>query len=313
MENTEQNQTEPAGRDSNKIYFLIAVILALLGTNVYTYFKNEKADARIVTITDEKSGLQTEIDKIEAELDQATSSNVKLTKDMQESEELARKKIADLREQLRKGQITKADLTKAQDEIKQLRFFVTKYTVDIEDLKNKNAALTGERDSLKTTVSTVIAKASDLEKQNQGLNSVNEELSSKVKVASAIKAAAISVIPLKVKNSGKESDVSKASSTKKLRIGFSVVQNDIAEKGMHDIYIVISDPSGNLITSGGSNSFTSDGEQLQYTYKTAIEFANDGKLYQIDWTNPAAFKKGTYTVTLHADGHAMGKKSISLK
>lgn len=312
MENNEINQTEPAGRDSNKIYFLIAVILALLGTNVYTYLKNEKADARIVTITDEKSGMQTEIDKIEAELDQATSSNVKLTKDMQESEELARKKIADLREQLKRGQITKAELVKAQDEIKQLRYFVTKYTVDIEDLKNKNAVLTVERDSLKTTVSSVTAKASDLEKQNQGLSSTNEELSSKVKVASAIKAGSISVIPLKVKNSGKETDVSRASTTKKLRIGFNVVQNDIAEKGMHDIYIAIADPSGNLITSGG-NTFMVDGEQLQYTYKTAIEFANDGKVYQIDWTNPAAFRKGTYTVSLYADGHAMGKKTIALK
>ncbi|HCN84232.1 MAG TPA: hypothetical protein DIT07_11525 [Sphingobacteriaceae bacterium] len=312
MENNEINQNEPAGRDSNKIYFLIAVILALLGTNVYTYLKNEKADARIVTIIDEKSGMQTEIDKIEAELDQATSSNVKLTKDMQESEELARKKIADLREQLKKGQITKAELVKTQDEIKQLRFFVTKYTVDIEDLKNKNVVLTVERDSLKTTVSSVTAKASDLEKQNQGLSTTNEELNSKVKVASAIKAGSISLTPLKVKNSGKETDVSRASTTKKLRIGFNVVQNDIAEKGMHDVYIAITDPSGNLITSG-NNSFTADGEQLQYTYKTAIEFANDGKLYQVDWTNPADFKKGTYTVSLYADGHAMGKKSIGLK
>ena len=186
--------------------------------------------------------MKLEIDKIESELDQATSSNVKLTKDMKESQDLARKKIADLRVQLEKGQITKAQLAGAQKEIDQLKGFVANYTKDIQDLKNKNAVLTVERDSLKTTVSTVVAKASDLEKQNQGLNTKNEELNTKVVTASAIKAGAISLLPLKVKNSGKETDVTRANTTKKLRIGFNVVQNDIAEKGMHDIYIRIMDP-----------------------------------------------------------------------
>jgi hypothetical protein len=59
--------------------------------------------------------------------------------------------------------------------------------------------------------------------------------------------------------------------------------------------------------------FSSDGEELQYTYKTAIEFNNDGKVYNIDWTNPNKFQKGTYTVVLYADGYTMGKSSISLK
>jgi prepilin-type processing-associated H-X9-DG protein len=232
---------------------------------------------------------------------------------MQENEEQARQKIAELREQLKKGQITKGELTKAQEEIKQLRYFVTKYTVDIEDLKNKNAVLTVERDSLKTTVSTVSAKASDLEKQNQGLNTTNEELNTKVKVASAIKAGSISITPLRVRNSGKETDVNRANTTKKLRVSFNVVQNDIAEKGMHDVYMRIMDPSGNLITSNNNNTFTGDDEELQYTYKTAIEFANDGKVYQVDWTNPGNFLKGKYTVVLYADGHVMGKQSITLK
>jgi hypothetical protein len=313
MENTDQNDGQSSGKDSNKIYFLIAVILVLLGTNAYLYFKDKTANERIVTVTDEKSSMQTEIDKIEAELDQATSSNVKLTKDMQQSEELARQKIAELREQLKKGQITHGELVKAQDEIKQLRFFVTKYTVDIEELKNKNAVLTVERDSLKTSVNTATAKVSDLENQNKGLNSTNQELSSKVKVASAIKAGSIAITPLRVRNSGKESDVVKANTTKKLRLSFNVVQNDIADKGMHDIYIRITDPSGNLITSNNNSTFTGDDEELQYTYKTAIEFSNDGKVYQIDWTNPANFQKGTYNVVLYADGHVMGQKSISLK
>ena len=56
MENTYPDQAPK--RDSNKIYFLIVVIVALLGTNAYLFFRDKKANERIVTITDEKSQME---------------------------------------------------------------------------------------------------------------------------------------------------------------------------------------------------------------------------------------------------------------
>ncbi len=300
-------------KDTAKIYVLIGFILVLLGTNAYFFFQDKKANDKIVTLSDEKTSMQIEIDKIEAALDEANNSNTTLTKELETEQELARQKIADLREQLRKGQLTQGQLTKAQDDIKLLRYFVTKYTTDIEDLQKRNASLISERDSLKTTVNRVSAKATELEKQNEGLTSQNTELSTKVKAAAAIKVMSISLTPLRIKNSGKETDVVRASTTKKLRVNFSIIDNSLAEKGMHDIFIRVLDPAGNLITSDNNNVFLSEEEELQFTYRTAIEFANDGKLYQIDWANPNSFSKGTYTVVLYADGYLMGKKSIALR
>jgi len=303
MENL--NQEKPR-RDSNKIYFLIAVIVALLGTNAYLFFKDKKANDRIVTLSDEKSSLETEIDKIEAELDNANNSNVKLTADMQQEQELARQKIAELRSQLKSGKLTQGQLSKAQEDIKQLRYFVTKYTADIDELKKQNATLTVERDSLKTTVASVSERASTLEKQN-------EELNVKVKAAAALKTGNVSVVPLRVKNSGKETDVTRASTAQKIRISFNVVNNSVAEKGLHDIYIRVIDPDGNLILTPNSSNFMADDEEMQFSYKTAIEFANDDKPYSIDWTNPNKFVKGTYTVILYADGYTMGRGTLALR
>ena len=83
---------------------------------------------------------------------------------------------------------------------------------------------------------------------------------------------------------------------------------------MHDIYVRIIDPTGNLITSTDPNStFNADGQDLQSTYKTSIDFKNDGSGYTIDWDNPSPFQKGTYTVLLYADGFTMGKSSFMLK
>jgi predicted RNase H-like nuclease (RuvC/YqgF family) len=302
---TENSDQQPR-KNSNKIYFLVAVILALLGTNAYLFFKEKKSSERIVTVSDEKSRMQTEIDKIEAELDNSNSSNIKLSEQMQKEQDLARQKIADLRIALKKGQLTQGQLAKAQEDIKQLRYFVTKYSADIEELKLQNASLTTERNTLRTTVDSVSTKATNLEK-------VNEELNTKVKAAAALKTGNVSIIPLRVKSSGKETDVTRATTTKKLRVNFTVVNNSIAEKGMHDIYMRIIDPSGNLIVSDNGGMFNADDEELQYTYKTAVEFGNDGKAYVIDWTNPGSFQKGTYTIVLYADGYTMGKGAVSLK
>ena len=89
--------------------------------------------------------------------------------------------------------------------------------------------------------------------------------------------------------------------------------NAVAQKGMHDIYLRVLDPTGNLITGGDAGTLTADGQSLQYTYKTSIDFKDDGSAYVVDWMNPSAFTKGTYTVMLYADGYTMGKTSVTLK
>lgn len=304
MENPEQEQ--PIRKDSNKIYFLVAVILALLGTNTYLFFKDKKANDRIVTVSDEKTRMQTEIDKIEAELDNATSNNLKLSEEMLKEQEIAREKIDELRNALKQGQLTQGQLAKAQEEIKQLRYFVSKYSTEIDELKKQNQDLTSERNDLLSAVDSVSTKANELEKQN-------EELYTKVQAAAAIKSGNISISAFNIRNNGKESMVTRASTTDKLRVNFSLVNNPLAEKGIHTIFLRVIDPSGNLVISNNGGMFISDDEELQYSYKTAIEFANDGRSYTVDWSDGRTYQKGVYTIILYADGYTMGKGSVSLR
>ncbi len=302
-----ENQTgqEPK-RNSNVIYFLIVVVLALLATDVYLYLQKNKSDQKIVYQSDEKTKLQAELDTLEARIEQVNEGKTKLSKEMQAKNDSLQSKIKVLRHELAKGKLTQAELDKAQEDVKQLRYFVTTYTAQIDELKKQNASLTNERDTLKTTIKTVTQKDSSLQKQNQ-------DLGAKVKVGSAIKLAAADVVAYKIKGSGKEVDVKRAAPAKKIKINFTVASNDIAEKGMHDIYARIIDPTGNLITGTDSGPFTADGQELQFTYKTSIDFKNDGSAYTIDWINPVAFQKGTYTVLLYADGYTMGKTAFMLK
>ncbi len=302
-----ENQTgQTPKKNSNVIYFLIVVVLALLATDVYLYLQKNKSDTKIVYQNDEKTRLQTELDSLEAQIEQVNAGKTKMSQQMQAQTDSLKAKIKVLRTELAKGKLTVAELNQAQENVKQLRYFVTKYTADIEELKKQNTALSTERDTLKTTLKVVNQKDSDLSKQNQ-------DLDAKVKVGSAIKLATSDIVAYKIRGSGKEIDTKRASPAKKIKINFTVASNDIAQKAMHDIFVRIIDPTGNLITATDSGTFNADGQDLQYTYKTSIDFKNDGSGYTIDWDNPVAFQKGTYTVLLYADGYTMGKTSFMLK
>jgi len=302
-----ENQTsQTPKKNSNVIYFLIVVVLALLATDVYLYLQKNKSDTKVVYQNDEKTRLQTELDSLEAQIEQVNVGKTKMSATLQAKNDSLRAKIKVLRVELAKGKLTVAELAKAQEDVKQLRYFVTKYTADIEELKKQNVSLATERDTLKTNLVTAAKKDSDLTKRNK-------DLDTKVKVASALKVATVDIVAYKVRGSGKEVDTKRSGPAKKIKINFTVASNAVAEKSMHDIYVRVIDPTGNLITGTDSGTFNADGQDLQFTYKTAIEFKDDGSGYTIDWNNPVAFQKGSYTVLLYADGYTMGKTSFSLK
>ena len=137
-------------------------------------------------------------------------------------------------------------------------------------------------------------------------------MSIRVKAGAAIKTSALAISAFRVRSSGKETDVTRASTAQKIKVNFTINTNPIADKGTHDIYMRILDPAGNLIIGEGGN-FTANDQDMQYTYKTAIEFNGEAKNFTLDWTNRNPFEVGKYTVILYADGYTMGRGNFSLR
>ena len=48
--------------DRNKVYFLVVVIVALLGINAYLYIKDQQQSSRFVTVNTEKERLNLEVE-----------------------------------------------------------------------------------------------------------------------------------------------------------------------------------------------------------------------------------------------------------
>jgi hypothetical protein len=300
---SQQNTTINKG-DRNKIFFLTIAIVALLGSNVYLYFKDKHENDRFVTVNTEKDRLKLEVEKIEVELDKVSTINLQLNEKLIKEQDLARIKIAELKSALQKGQLTQGELELAQKQIKELKEFVYNYNEEIVRLDKENLQLKSVRDSLQKSVDLVNEKAEQLAQNNQELNAL-------VKTSAALKASNINVQAFRVKNNGKSVAVKSASSAKKLQVDFLVVPNQLAKKDYHQIYLRVFDPAGNLLANE-TNMFEADGQQMQYSDMITISFNDDATAYSMQWVNPKEFIKGTYSVILYADGFIMGKSSIDL-
>ena len=109
-----ENQTgQPSKKNSNVIYFLIVVVLALLATDVYLYLQKNKSDTRIVTETGEKTKLQSELDSLHTQLEEANSGKAKLSTAMQAKNDSLDSRITFLQRELKKGKLTQKELDDA--------------------------------------------------------------------------------------------------------------------------------------------------------------------------------------------------------
>lgn len=291
--------------DRNKIYFLIIVIAALIGTNGYLFFKDRQQGERLVTVSTEKDKLRLEVEKIEVELDKVNALNLDLNEKLVDEQKLAREKIAELKLALEKGQITQAELDKAQTQIEELKVFIKNYNDQIIQLQQENIFLKSAKDSLENSVKSANDKASSLANENSNLNA-------KVKIAATLKVQNAEIFAFRTKSSGKKVEVTKSSTAEKLSIRFTVTPNELAEKGHHNVFLRVFDPAGNLLANE-NNRFEADGQEMQFSHSIYIDYNNDGSTYTIDWVNPKPYIKGIYTVILYTDGATMGKAQLELR
>ncbi|WP_257668458.1 hypothetical protein [Parapedobacter tibetensis] len=292
-------------RDSTKIYFFVVAIVALLATNVYFYIKYKNTGERVYELNSEKVNMQAEIDRIEAELDRLGEGNLELSSSLKMAQDSVRASIAGLRGRLAQHNLTREQLSNAQHEINQLKLDLSKYSREMDSLRRQNAKLISERDELRQEISSSTNRLSELEEQNS-------DLADKVKTASALKVSSISINSVRERSSERESAETRARRVDKFKIDFTIADNPLAETGSQHIYIRVIDPNGNLRTTDNA-FFDVNDNQIQYTYKTSIEFTNDGESYTIEWKDPKGFQKGTYTILLYTDEAVMGQSSVVLK
>lgn len=305
LEREEEEKTRQSGVNRN-IYFFIIAIAALIATNVYFYIKFKSSGEKLYTVTLQRENLQTDIDRIEAELDNASNQGVDYTDDLEASESEARMVINNLRQDLSKNDISETDLLTVRNEVLGLKDRVSQFRDEVVGLRVKTELLAQENSLLQDELDAS-------ERQVANLKDRQSALTTKMSKASSIKVSNVSLNGVSTKRDGSHASNARARRVDELQISFTIADNPIAEIGKKEIFVRIINPSGNLIANS-EDLFYVHGEKLQYTFKESISFTNNGEEYQFFWSDKDTdFKKGAYTVLLYADNAIMGRSSVVLK
>lgn len=303
-----EQESQPK-KDTKKIYILLGVIVLLIGTNIFLWMQKDKTETRFEQTSDEKAKLQVQLNELEKDLTDATANADSLNESLLAKDEELKAKVAQLQNALRRGNMSAAELERARNEIDQLRYYIRKYQDEIVTLKKENEMLASENSGLKKTVETEQRKSSDL--INQNIN-----LSNKVAVASLLKATSIKALGVRYRSNGKEVETNRVKTLERIKVTFNVADNQVAVQGPRDFYIRVVNPSGKaeVVTDANDSRFTADGEELQYSAKTTVNFENKGgQEYTVFWKKSSSIEAGEYTIIIYADGASIGSTKLTLK
>ncbi len=309
-------ETPQAPKKDNRSIIYGLLIAALLGTWGYIIYDKSKTkeattqlQAQLSTSDSSKNAIQTEYNAALQRLDELTSMNSSLdslVKTKNSEVDNLKSRISSL---LKKQNKTAADLAEAKRLIDELNGKITGYVQEIEVLRGENLQLKTEKADLITQKETLIKEK---EQTIQEKKAVEEKLD----VASTLTASNINVVTIDERRSGKEVEKERAKRVDKIRVSFDVF-NRVGDDGTKDVYVVITDPTGAVVSNEalGSGRFTTreEGEKV-FTKKSSVNFsAGKSSTVTVEWKPGTKFVAGAYKVSIYNNGFKIGEGSKSLK
>lgn len=312
---TTPQQPQPQKSKSGKNIIIGVLAAGLLGTWGYLLYDKNKAGEKITqqqtqisTLDSAKTSIQLEFDNALARLDSVTGSNNNLQGQLADRQKEIDAKKAEIRKILNDKKASEGQLAKA-------RKMVAELNDKISGLEAEVARLTGENQELTAANASLKEEKTVLEQNLVTTASEKEELSKTVDVGSTFTASNIQVVPVNEKKNGKEKNTSTAKRVDKLVVSFDV-ENRIAKSGPADMYLIVTDPSGKVISDASMGSSTlntrTDGDK-QFTTKVSLDYTQ-GQRKNVQYPiRNADFSTGDYKIEIYHNGFKIGEGVRSLK
>jgi hypothetical protein len=301
-------------RKGNTIFF-IGIILLLAGIIIYQQILRTE-DKEIITqsemVISEKSA---ELDKvsgrladIQKELDEKLKEIVRLKGDTTSLASLRREIERDLRRSRAKNQKSIALISDLQDRIEEYEGKLLAKDKEIEDLRDKFNSASKDNRALKNTLV-------EKEEQIQSMAVETDNLKQKVEIAKKLKAESIRITVIDPKGKEREEEDYKARKIGKLKINFSITDNQVAEIGNREVFMRILGPAGEFLgdPASGGGTFTIEGNETPFTSKMSFLFDNKQTPPPFTWGKGSPFSTGTYTVELFCDGYKLGQANFKVR
>ncbi|MEM6764109.1 MAG: hypothetical protein AAF824_01950 [Bacteroidota bacterium] len=304
-------------KNTSRIVLLVVGILVLcaLGYFATKYFtekqENEKNLADIKELNNEILSLEEKILNFEVSLEDKNIEIAEKDKLLEEKYMELEAVVARLAQAKQSSKADKGKIRQLEAKVGELQVFLDQSRAEVEYLKAENALLTGQVDSLNTT--TV-----QLQTRNQSLQETTarteQELQETKQIAAALRATELSYFSVK-KGKAKEDREFRRGSMKDFRVCFTLLENQLAEKGGKEIFMVYENPSGTISTSNGSGKFFYRGQQKEYSAKGLINYSGSQQEVCIDFQQPEGFKyeKGIQYISLYTEGKLIGQGNFRIK
>lgn len=311
-------------KSKQSIAWAMVVVLGL-ATAMFGYLfttqKNEltQQETMVVEKARELAVTKTKLDSISTVLDAKIAEIEKLGGDVTELTKVKEKLEAD---KLAFSRSKKVETNKYLGKIKEYEKFLVEKDEVIAQLKLENEHLVASNDSLSTHVGTLTSEREKLvQRQAELTDSVvtftaaNKELSDKVTKAASLKAQNLKILTVNSRGKVKDKEEYKASRVDKLKLTFTLPENELTAQESKDIYVRVLDPEGAVVADDatGSGEFEIDGAPSKFTTRESIAYQNNNQKVELLYDNSSQFRPGKYNVELYAEGYKIGGGNFTIK
>lgn len=298
-ESQNTNEQKEVVQKRSKIKVILSVIAGVLGTvlaaMVVLYFLQRQSMVEMETLlTEQKDSLTNELIMLRYGYDTLKTDNDTLNAKLEQEKLKIERLLAINASNVQTIRTYKREITT-------MREIMKSYIVQIDSLNTRNQLLLAENQEIRQQMREV-------EQTNVELSQVKDELSSKVEIASVIKAREIRPIPLNTKRK----ETNRLERFEKLEVAFILNENPIVEPGKKTVYMRVTRPDGLVITGSPDNLFEVEGERMIFTENRTVDYLNKDVEMSIFVDNNGDFVAGTYNVDLYLEGHNIGSSSFML-
>ena len=282
-------------------YLVIIVALVAICAILYWKYSDEKQQSQVIQtqLNQEKDSIESNLNNLYSDYTNLESSNDSINKELA----VERGKIQGLISQIKREKaISYQQIKDYQAELGSLRSIMRSYISQIDSLNTLNQSLIAE--NVKVREESSMTKMA-----NKELSTKNEELSTKVQKGSIIKAR--DVVSTPINSRGKE--VTRARRVEKIKVCFTLVENEIANAGLRDAFIRITGPDKFVLAKSETDQFEFQGEKIVYSAKREVDYQNKDVDLCIFYDNNGDLLVGSYDVAVFIDGIQIGQSQFLVK
>ena len=316
---TEQDPSAEVPEKKSKVKDILmgVLIIALLSTWAYILWDKNNTRELVAQKDNVINTTTTERDQLQKDLEDASVRYEGLKTENSQKDSIISVRNTEIEDKKARIKSILAKSNASQNELKEARGLIQSMNEDIEKYKARIAALETENTELTQQKAKVTAEKEQLQKDYDSSVEKIKQKDNTIEIGSTLHASNFKIVGLSEKGNGKTKETTAAKKVDKLNISFDLDENMITSSGSKTLYIIITDPSGKIISSSqlGSDKFqTRDGEVKDFTQKMEVNYVqNKRQTVNFDWKSMEVFKTGNYKIEVYNNGFKVGEGTRALK